>query len=92
MILIQSQPVFALSPLCYTFSGEATNTNLWTFIRPDRGSNPQLTALEASTLTSTSPMRFFFKYIGASCDKYAKLEMETEQYLQLCQALKANQK
>jgi hypothetical protein len=24
MILIQSQPVFALSPLCYTFSGEAT--------------------------------------------------------------------
>ena len=49
MILIQSQPVFALSPLCYTFSGEATNTNLWTFIRPDRGSNPQLTALGAST-------------------------------------------
>jgi hypothetical protein len=34
----------------------------------------------------------FFKYIRASCDKYAKLEMETEQYLQLCQALKANQK
>ena len=27
MILIQSQPVFALSPACCVFSGEATNTD-----------------------------------------------------------------
>ena len=31
IILIQSQPVFALSPYCCVLSGEATNTNLIVF-------------------------------------------------------------
>jgi hypothetical protein len=57
IILIPSQPVFALSPKCCVLSGEATNTNFIVLVWPDQGSHPQSTAPEASMLTITPPMR-----------------------------------
>jgi hypothetical protein len=51
IILIPSQPVFAISPECFMLSWEVTNTN---FIV----SNPQSTALEASMLTITPPVPY----------------------------------
>ena len=46
IIIMPSQPVFALSPECCVLSEEATN--------------PRSTALEASTLTATPQMRLSF--------------------------------
>ena len=54
IILIPSQPVLAISPLCCMLSGEATNTNFIVFgLTP---LNPRSTAIEASTLTITPQM------------------------------------
>ena len=60
IILILSQPVFALSPQCCVLSGEATHANCIILVWPDRGTNRRSTAREASTLTITPPMRFLF--------------------------------
>ena len=60
IILILSQPVFALSPQCCVLSGEATHANCIILVWPDRGTNRRSTAREASTLTITPPMRFPF--------------------------------
>jgi hypothetical protein len=57
VILIQSQPVFALSPYCFGLSWEATHTNFIVFGLIRWGSNPRSTVLEVSTLTITPPMR-----------------------------------
>jgi hypothetical protein len=51
IILIPSQPVFALSR-------EATHTSCIVFGWPDRGSNPRSATLRTSTLIITPPMRF----------------------------------
>ena len=61
IIMILSQPVFDLSPECM-LSEEATHANFIVFGLPDRGSNPESTALEATTLTITPPM--WLRYIG----------------------------
>ena len=57
IILIPSQPVFALSPQCCVLSGEATNANfiVFGFTRP--GLEPTIYPFEASTLTITLPTR-----------------------------------
>jgi hypothetical protein len=57
IILIPSQPVFALSPECCVHR-EATHTNVIVLVWPDRCSNTRSTALEASTLTISPPMWF----------------------------------
>ena len=57
IILIPSQPVFALSPECCVLR-EATHTNGIVLVWPDRCSNTRSTALEASTLTISPPMWF----------------------------------
>ena len=56
IILISSQPVFALPPWCCMLNGEAITTNFIVFglTRPGL----ELTALEASTLTITPPVLF----------------------------------
>jgi hypothetical protein len=54
IILITSQPGFALSPYCCVLSGEATHTNLIVFGLTLRGPNPRSTA---STLAIKPPMR-----------------------------------
>jgi hypothetical protein len=54
IILIPSQPVFALSPSCYVLSGEATNTNFIVF---------GLTRLETSEVTFTPTMRLIDWFI-----------------------------
>jgi hypothetical protein len=55
---LNSEP---LSPLCYMFSGEATNTNLWALTH-DRCKHTN------NYITNV----FYYKYIIASYDKYAK--------------------
>ena len=50
IILIQSQPVFAHSPLCCVLSGEVTNTNFIVFCLTRSGSNQRSTALCHSLL------------------------------------------
>ena len=42
IILIQSQPVFALSPYCYVFSEEAINTNFIVFDLTRSGLEPTI--------------------------------------------------
>ena len=53
IIRIPSQQVIALSPYYCVLSGEVTNTNFIVFglVLSHRGSNPQSTAIEWSTLT-----------------------------------------
>jgi hypothetical protein len=48
-----------LSPYCCVLSREATNANSNSLVWPDRGLNPRSTALEASTLNITPPMRLY---------------------------------
>jgi hypothetical protein len=58
IILIPNYPIFSISPYCCTLIGEATNTNFIVFDLPYRDSYSRYTALEASILTITPPMRF----------------------------------
>ena len=58
IILISSQPVFALSPLCCILRGEATNTYFLVFGLTQPGSKPRSTTLQTSTLTIISLMQF----------------------------------
>ena len=58
IILISSQTVVALSPLCCMLRGEATNTNFIVFGLTQPGLKPRSTALEMSTLTIISMMQF----------------------------------
>ena len=75
IILIPSQSVFALSLHCCMLSEEAINTNIIVFDLTDRGSNPRSTALDASTLTITPPMRFVWNRLVKifKCIKTLKL-------------------
>jgi hypothetical protein len=57
-LLWVSDCCLALSPLCCMLSGEATNTSFIVLGLTRRGSHPQSSAHEASTLTITPPMRF----------------------------------
>jgi hypothetical protein len=56
IILITSQPVFALSPECCVLSGEARNIKFIVFWF-DGAQTHDLTTLETSTLAITPPMR-----------------------------------
>ena len=58
IVLIHIYPIFAISPYCCMLIGEATNTNFIVFDLPYRDSNSRYTAIEASMLTITPPMRF----------------------------------
>jgi hypothetical protein len=58
MILISSQPVFALSAECFMLSREATNTNSIVFGLSRPEIKQRSTALEASMLTIAPPMQF----------------------------------
>ena len=63
IILILSQPVFALPPECSMLSGEAANTNFTlSLVWPDQGSNPWSTTLKASMLTIITPLIRFTQF------------------------------
>ena len=57
IILILSQPVFALSPSCCVLSGEATNTNFIVFGLTDRAWTHDLPHSRRACLTITPQMR-----------------------------------
>ena len=58
IILIPSQPIFALSPYCSVLSGEAANTNFIGWVNPTVALTRDVATSEANMLTFTPQMRF----------------------------------